>query len=61
MNFGCQAEVFQIPHHRQYLFVTCYAFGAAFSSKYLTGHCWFLYFREVAKQQNIHLDFIILY
>jgi SAM-dependent methyltransferase len=21
MNFGCQAEVFQLPHHRQYLFV----------------------------------------
>ena len=23
MNFGCQAEVFQIPQHRQYLFVAC--------------------------------------
>jgi hypothetical protein len=22
MNFGCQAEVFQLPHHRQYLLVT---------------------------------------
>ena len=21
MNFGCQAEVFQLSHHRQYLFV----------------------------------------
>ena len=21
MNFGCQAEVFQFPHHRQYFFV----------------------------------------
>jgi len=23
MNFGRQAEVFQLPHHRQYLFVVC--------------------------------------
>ena len=23
MNFRCQAEVFQVSHHRQYLFVTC--------------------------------------
>jgi hypothetical protein len=22
LNFGCQAEVFQFPHHRQYLFVS---------------------------------------
>jgi len=22
MNFGCQADVFQLPHHRQYLFVS---------------------------------------
>ena len=24
MNFGCQTEVFQLPHHRQYLFVSCH-------------------------------------
>lgn len=23
MNFGCQADVFQFPHHRQYFFVVC--------------------------------------
>ena len=22
MNFGCQADVFQFPHHRQYWFVS---------------------------------------
>ncbi len=26
MNFGCQAEVFQLPHHRQYLFVMRHPF-----------------------------------
>ena len=26
MNFGCHTEVFQIPHHRQYLFVSCNPF-----------------------------------
>ena len=25
MNFGCQADVFQLPHHRQYLFVSGHA------------------------------------
>ena len=27
MNFGCHADVFQLPHHRQYLFVGCYSFS----------------------------------
>ena len=27
LNFGCKAEVFQIPHHRQYLFVGGYFIG----------------------------------
>ena len=29
MNFGCQADVFQLPHHRQYLFVGCNIFGVS--------------------------------
>ena len=38
MNFGCHAEVFQLPHHRQYLFVVCHLV-AAFQFVNFTDKC----------------------
>ena len=39
MNFSCQADVFQLPHHRQYLFVNSHAAAGAKQGSISLGCC----------------------